>query len=405
MPETHPLKQFSWIGRDAAGQVAQGRIEAAGEAAARVLLRQRGIQAITLQPPPRAAREARQSRVRRRDIAFFTRQLGTLLKAGIPLLPALRVIGRGHDNPGFTRLIGQIHDDIASGCGLADAFLRHPKHFDALYCHMLAAGEHGGILDDMLEQLAIYQEKSLALRGKLRAAATYPAAVLLLAVGITVAMLLWVIPAFEDMFSSFGADLPALTKALIAASHGLADNSLWLGGGVLGLVAGVSIGWRRYASLRRIADHIWLRTPLFGPIVRRAILARWCRTVATLFASGVPLVDALGATSGVCGNIIYADATRRIQTAIQSGSSLTRAMTDSTCFSPLVLQMAAIGEESGTLDRMLIKVADILEDEVNRAVASMSTLIEPIIIVTLGVLIGGMVIAMYLPIFKLGQVV
>ncbi|TAL56673.1 type II secretion system F family protein [Pandoraea sp.] len=404
MPETQPLKQFSWIGRDAAGQVAQGQIEAAGEAAARVLLRQRGIQAITLQSP-RPVREARRSRVRRRDIAFFTRQLGTLLKAGIPLLPALRVIGRGHDNPGFARLIGQIHDDIASGCGLADAFLRHPKHFDTLYCHMLAAGEQGGILDDMLEQLAIYQEKNLALRGKLRAAATYPAAVLLLAVGITIAMLLWVIPAFEDMFSSFGAELPALTKNLIAASHALADHSLWLGSGVLGLVAAVSIGWRHFPSLRNLADRVWLRIPLFGAIARQAILARWSRTLATLFASGVPLVDALSATAGVCGNIIYADATRQIQTAIQSGAALTRAMTDSACFSPLVLQMAAIGEESGTLDRMLIKVADILEDEVSRAVASMSTLIEPIIIVTLGVLIGGMVIAMYLPIFKLGQVV
>ncbi len=392
---------YEWEGRDRQGRPASGEIRAAGEHQAQASLRRQGITPTRI----RKRRPGRGGAVKPRDIALFTRQLATMMKAGVPLLQAFDIVGRGNAKPQVTRLLSDIRADVETGTSLSAAFRKFPQHFGDLYCNLVEAGEAAGILEAILDRLATYLEKVQAIRSKVRSALMYPVAVLLVALVVMAVIMVFVIPSFKDVFSSFGAQLPAPTRFVIALSEALVQHG-WLalilltGGAVAGLRA-----WRRSPRLQSLADRALLRVPVFGPLVVKAVVARWTRTLATLFAAGVPLVEALDSVGGAAGNSLYLEATRQIQKDVSSGSSLTAAMTQARVFPTMVLQMCAIGEESGSLDHMLNKAADFYESEVDDTVAGLSSLLEPMIIVFLGVLVGGIVVSMYLPIFQLGQVV
>ena len=392
---------FEWEGKDRKGKVFTGEMRAETQNDVHGVLRKQGISVTKL----KRRRPARGRKITEKDITFFTRQLATMLKAGIPLLQAIDIIGRGHVNPNFTRLLNDIRFDIESGSSMAQAFRRHPRYFDSLYCNLIDAGEQGGILESLLDNLSLYKEKTIALKSKIRSAMIYPIAVLAVAFAVLVVLMLFVIPAFKDVFSSFGANLPTPTLLVIAMSDFFTDYwYLILGIPILAIVLYVR-ALRSSEKVQRITDRFLLRLPIFGPLLRKATIARWTRTLATMFAAGTPLVESMDSVAGAAGSWVYHDATLEIRQAVSIGTSLTNAMQATHVFDNMVLQMAQIGEESGSLDNMLTKVAEFYEREVDDAVAAISSLIEPIIIVVLGVLIGGMVIAMYLPIFKLGQVI
>jgi type IV pilus assembly protein PilC len=343
--------------------------------------------------------------VKQKDIAIFTRQLATMMKAGVPLLQAFDIVGRGATNPRLSKLLSDIRADVETGTSLSSAFRKHPAHFDALYCNLIEAGEAGGILEALLDRLAIYQEKTLALKGKIKSALMYPIAVLVVAFIVLVVIMIKVIPAFKDVFKSFGADLPAPTLIVIAMSEFFVAwwwviFGVMIGGGYMFLQT-----WRRSPKMQMVMDRLLLRIPLFGPLIDKSVIARWTRTLATMFAAGVPLVEALDSVAGAAGNAVYAEATHKIQRDVSTGSALTTSMQTTGVFPNMVLQMSAIGEESGSLDHMLSKAAEFYEEEVDEMVKGLSSLMEPMIIVILGTLIGGIVVAMYLPIFKLGAVV
>ena len=392
---------FEWEGRDKNGKVVRGETRAGGEAAVSASLRRQGI----LLTKVKKRRTSGGTRVKQKDIALFTRQLATMMKAGVPLLQAFDIVGRGATNPRLTKLIGEVRADVETGTSLSAAFRRHPKHFDALYCNLVEAGEAGGILEALLDRLAIYQEKTIALKSKIKSALMYPVAVLVVAFVVLVVIMVKVIPAFKEVFSSFGADLPAPTLAVIAISEFFVD--WWL------IVLGIMIGggyvfyqsWRRSPAMQMVMDRLALRLPLFGDLINKSVIARWTRTLSTMFAAGVPLVEALDSVAGASGNAVYAEATQRIQRDVSTGSALTTAMLSTNTFPNMVIQMASIGEESGSLDHMLGKAAEFYEEEVDDMVKGLSSLMEPLIIVILGTIIGGIVVAMYLPIFKIGAVV
>ncbi len=392
---------FEWEGRDKNGKIVRGEIRAGGEAAVSASLRRQGI----LLTKVKKRRSSGGSSVKQKDIALFTRQLATMMKAGVPLLQAFDIVGRGATNPRLTKLLGDIRGDVETGTSLSAAFRKHPMHFDALYCNLVEAGEAGGILEQLLERLAIYQEKTIALKNKIKSALMYPVAVLMVAFVVVVVIMIKVIPAFKEVFSSFGADLPTPTLLVIAMSEFFV--AYWI------LIFGVLIGggymfmqtWRRSVKMQMVMDRLALRIPVFGALINKSVIARWTRTLATMFAAGVPLVEALDSVGGASGNAVYAEATQKIQRDVSTGSALTTAMQSTGVFPNMVIQMASIGEESGSLDHMLSKAAEFYEEEVDDMVKGLSSLMEPIIIVVLGTIIGGIVVAMYLPIFKIGQVV
>ena len=392
---------FEWEGRDKNGKVVRGEIRAGGEAQVSANLRRQGI----LLTKAKKRRTSGGSSVKAKDIALFTRQLATMMRAGVPLLQAFDIVGRGATNPRLTKLLADIRADVETGTSLSAAFRKHPMHFDALYCNLVEAGEAGGILEALLERLAIYQEKTLALKSKIKSALMYPIAVLTVAFVVVVVIMIKVIPAFKDVFSSFGADLPAPTLMVIAISEFFV--AWWL------VILGVMIGggymfmqtWRRSVKMQMVMDRLLLRMPIFGALINKSVIARWTRTLSTMFAAGVPLVEALDSVGGAAGNAVYAEATLKIQRDVSTGSALTPSMQATGVFPNMVIQMASIGEESGSLDHMLAKAAEFYEEEVDDMVKGLSSLMEPIIIVVLGTLIGGIVVAMYLPIFKIGQVV
>jgi type IV pilus assembly protein PilC len=328
-----------------------------------------------------------------------------MLKSGVPLLQAFDIVGKGHDNPAVARLLFDIKTDVETGSSLAQSFRKFPLYFDDLYCNLLGAGEAAGILDTLLDRLATYKEKIQAIKSKIKSALFYPVSIIVVAFVITAVIMIFVIPAFKELFTNFGADLPTPTLVIIAISDFFV--AYWwaifsvIGGGVYGFF----YTWKRSKVMQRHMDQLMLKIPVFGPLVRKASIARWARTLSTMFAAGVPLVEAFDSVAGAAGNAVYFDATKDIQREVTSGASLTVAMQNTEVFPSMVLQMVAIGEESGALDSMLSKVADFFEAEVDDAVEALSSLMEPIIMVVLGSLIGGMVVAMYLPIFKIGQVV
>ncbi len=392
---------FVWEGKNRDGKIVRGEMRAASESVIQARLRRQGIS----NPKVKKVRFKSGSAITEKDIALFTRQLATMMRSGVPLLQAFDIVGRGHSNPRVGKLLLDIKADVETGSSLSQAFRKFPLQFDALYCNLVAAGEQAGILDTLLDRLATYKEKILAIKGKIKSALFYPVAVLVVAFIITAVIMLFVIPAFKDVFKSFGADLPAPTLFVIAISDFFV--AYWwaifgiLGGGLYAFLE----SWRRSENIQMAMDRLLLRAPIFGDIVRKSVIARWTRTLSTMFAAGVPLVESLESVGGAAGNYVYKAATRQIQGEVSTGTSLTIAMQNANLFPNMVTQMVAIGEESGALDSMLSKVADFFEQEVDDAVEAMSSLMEPIIMVVLGTLIGGMVIAMYLPIFKMGAVV
>jgi type IV pilus assembly protein PilC len=392
---------YAWEGKDKTGKTVRGELRAGGEAIVNVTLRRQGIMVTKVKK--RVYRSGK--KITDKDLTMFTRQLATMMKAGVPLLQAFDIVGKGHANPSMSKLILDIRADIETGTSLNNAFRKYPRYFDPLFCNLVGAGEQAGILEDLLHRLAVYKEKTLALKSKIKSALTYPIAILAVAFIVVAVIMIWVVPAFKEVFTSFGADLPAPTLFVMAISEFFVQWWYLIFGSIFGAIYFFIESWRRSLKMQQTMDRLLLRLPIFGAVIRKATIARWTRTLATMFSAGVPLVEALDSVGGASGNAVYLDATRRIQTEVSTGTSLTVAMQNVNVFPSLVTQMVAIGEESGALDGMLGKVADFFEDEVDEAVAALSSLMEPMIMVILGVLIGGLVVAMYLPIFKLGSVV
>jgi type IV pilus assembly protein PilC len=392
---------FEWEGKDKNGKTLKGELRSPGEAAVNASLRRQGI----LVTKVKKRRTSGGGKIKRKDIAVFTRQLATMMKAGVPLLQSFDIAARGGANPRLAKLLGDIRSDVETGTSLSAAFRKHPLYFNALYCNLVEAGEAGGILETLLERLALYEEKTLALQGKIKSALIYPIAVMVVAFVVTTVIMLFVIPSFKDVFSSFGGTLPAPTLFVIAMSDIFVKYwyiifAVIFGGGYLFMQS-----WKRSEKMQVVMDRLLLRLPIFGELIRKSIIARWTRTLSTMFGAGVPLVEALDSVGGASGNAIYQQATEKIQRDVATGTGLTTSMQTTGVFPTMVLQMTAIGEESGALDHMLAKAAEFYENEVDEMVKGLSSLMEPVIIVFLGVLIGGIVVSMYLPIFKLGSVV
>jgi type IV pilus assembly protein PilC len=392
---------YIWEGIDRNNRQVRGESRAASETVVTTNLRRQGVRIVKIKRQTFRGG----SSVGEKDITFFTRQLATMLKAGVPLLQAFEIVARGHSNARFARLMMDIKGRVEAGSSLSQAFREYPAHFDALYCNLVHAGETAGMLDGILERLATYKEKILAIKSKIKSALFYPVSVVVVAIVVIWVIMIWVIPAFKQVFTSFGANLPAPTLIVMGISDFFVSY-WWLMAAIgVGTVFGFLFLQRRSAAFRYFLDRISLKLPVIGAILEKATIARWTRTLATMFAAGVPLVESLDAVAGASGNAVYIAGTRKIQTQVSTGTSLTNAMHNTGLFPTMVLQMTQIGEESGSLDGMLSKVAEFFEREVDDAVAALSSLLEPIIIVFLGVVIGGLVVAMYLPIFKLGAVV
>ncbi|WP_027469955.1 type II secretion system F family protein [Deefgea rivuli] len=392
---------FHWKGKDRTGKAVSGEMRASGEAVVKNTLRRQGINVASV----KKIRMAGGRKITELDIAMFTRQLATMLKSGVPLLTSFDIVAKGHGNPSVTKLLNEIKTDIETGSSLTQAFRKHPLQFDALYCNLVQAGEQAGILDALLARLATYKEKILGVKKKIKSAMFYPTAIIVAAFVITAVIMIFVIPAFKDLFSSFGADLPAPTQFVIAVSDIFTSYWYIIFGGIFGGFWLFMNAWRRSEAMQIFMDRLILKLPVLGEIVKNATIARWTRTLATMFAAGVPLVESLESVGGAAGNYIYKIATKKIQSEVSTGTSLTVAMQNANVFPNMVMQMTSIGEESGSLDAMLSKVADYYEEEVDNAVEALSSLMEPIIMVVLGTLIGGLVVAMYLPIFKMGAAV
>jgi type IV pilus assembly protein PilC len=392
---------FSWEGKDKNGRIVRGEMRTSGEAVVQATLRRQGVMVTKV----KKQKMSRGHKISDKDIALFTRQLATMMKAGVPLLQAFDIGIKGSSNPSLARLLNDVRNDVETGSSLSQAFSKHPVHFDKLFCNLVGAGEQAGILDSLLDRIATYKEKILAIKSKIKSALFYPIAVVVVAFVVVAVMMLFVIPEFKNVFTSFGADLPAPTLIVIAMSDAFVANWYIFIGLLVGAILTISYLYKRSTAMQIAVDRIVLQLPVVGDIIRKATVARWARTLSTMFAAGVPLVEALDSVGGAAGNYVYLTATRQIQTEVSTGTSLTVSMQNASVFPTMVVQMVAIGEESGQLDSMLSKVADFFEQEVDDAVAGLSTLLEPIIMVFLGVVIGGLVVAMYLPIFKLGQVV
>jgi len=392
---------FEWEGKDKNGKVVRGEMRAGGEAMVSSSLRRQGI----LVSKVKKRRMSGGKSIQQKDIAIFTRQIATMMRAGVPLLQSFDIVARGSTNPRVTKLLSDIRSDIETGTSLSSAFRKHPLYFDALYCNLVEAGEAAGILETLLERLALYQEKTLEIKRKIKSALIYPVAVLVVAFVVVAVIMIFVIPAFKEVFTSFGADLPAPTLFVMGMSE-IFVKYWWL---IFGVIIGGTYfffqAWRRSEKMQKAMDRLLLRLPVFGSLIYKSAVARWTRTLATMFAAGVPLVEALDSVGGAAGNAVFAEATEQIQKDVSTGTALTASMQSVGIFPVMVLQMAGIGEESGSLDHMLSKAAEFYEAEVDEAVKGLSSLLEPIIIVVLGTVIGGIVVSMYLPIFKLGQVV
>ena len=397
------IKEFNfvWEGKDRSGKLIKGELRAKGEAIVNATLRRQGVMVTKI----KKQRAGGGGKVTEKDVTLFTRQMATMMKAGVPLLQAFDIVGKGHSNPAVARLLMELKTEVETGSSLATAFRKYPLHFDALFCNLVQAGEQAGILETLLDRLASYKEKILAIKSKIKAALFYPIAIIVVAFVITAGIMIFVIPAFKQVFTAFGADLPTPTLVVMAISDGFVKYWYLIFGGIGGGVYGFFALWRRSVPVQIAMDRLMLRMPVFGDLVKKSTIARWTRTLSTMFAAGVPLVEALESVGGASGNYVYVLATKQIQQEVSTGTSLTVSMQNSGIFPNMVIQMVSIGEESGALDSMLGKVADFFEAEVDDAVEALSSLMEPMIMVVLGTLIGGMVIAMYLPIFKMGQAV
>lgn len=392
---------FEWEGKDKGGKQVRGEIRAAGETQVKTALRRQGVLPSKIKKRSMRGGKA----IKPKDISIFTRQLATMMKAGVPLLQAFDIVGRGNPNGNVTKLLNDVRVDVEAGTSLSSAFRKYPLYFNTLYCNLVEAGEQAGILEGLLDRLAVYMEKTEAIKSKIKSALMYPISVLVVAFVVVAVIMIFVIPAFKEVFANFGADLPAPTLFVIAISEVFVAFWWLIFGSIGGGLYFFMQAWKRSVKMQNVMDRILLKVPIFGVLVEKSCIARWTRTLATMFAAGVPLVDALDSVGGASGNALYADATVKIQQEVSTGTSLTAAMTNANLFPTMVLQMCSIGEESGSVDHMLGKAADFYEAEVDEMVAGISSLMEPIIIVILGSVIGGIVVAMYMPIFKMGQIV
>jgi type IV pilus assembly protein PilC len=393
---------FAWEGTDKKGKPVKGEMSAPGASVVHTMLRRQGITVLKVK---KQGGLKKGKKVTEKDISLFTRQLAVMMKAGVPLLQSFDIVSRGHSNPAVSKLLSDIKADIETGSSMSQAFRKYPLYFDSLYCNLVNAGEQAGIIDTVLDRLATYKEKILAIKGKIKSALFYPISILVVAFVITAIIMIFVVPAFKELFTNFGADLPAPTLVVMAISDFFVAYWYAIFGSIYGALWFFFYTWKRSKKMQYFMDRLSLQLPVFGPVIEKATIARWTRTLSTMFAAGVPLVEALDSVGGAAGNALYFDATKKIQSEVSTGTSLTVAMQNSNLFPNMVLQMVAIGEESGALDSMLSKVADFYEAEVDDAVDALASLMEPMIMVILGTLIGGLVVAMYLPIFKMGQVV
>ncbi|RLJ67775.1 type II secretion system F family protein [Sulfurisoma sediminicola] len=392
---------FAWEAKDKGGKIVRGEMHATTETVVNSMLRRQGLLPVKV----RKQRIKGGGKVTDKDITLFTRQLATMMKAGVPLLQSFDIVGKGHSNPAVGKLLLSVKTDVETGSSLAAAFRKYPLYFDKLFCNLVAAGEQAGILEQLLDRLATYKEKTQAIKAKIKGALFYPVAIMVVAFLVTAVIMIFVVPAFKEVFKSFGGDLPGPTLVVIAISDYFVANWYVIFGAVGGAIYTFFYTWKRSKAMQIFMDRLALKLPVFGDVILKGTVARWTRTCSTMFAAGVPLVEALDSVGGASGNYVYESATRQIQAEVSSGTSLTVAMQNANVFPNMTIQMVSIGEESGQLDSMLSKVADFYEQEVDDAVASLSSLMEPIIMVFLGGLIGGLVVAMYLPIFKLGAVV
>ena len=392
---------YEWEGKDRNGKQVRGETRASGENQVRASLRRQGVTPTKL----KRRRTGGGGSIKPKDMAIFTRQLATMMKAGVPLLQAFDIVGRGNPNPRVTRLLNDIRTDVETGTSLSVAFRKFPLYFDNLYCNLVEAGESAGILDQLLDRLAVYMEKTEAIKSKIKSALMYPITVLIVAFVVVSVIMIFVIPSFKEVFANFGGELPMPTLMVIALSEFFIKYWYLIFGGIGGGVYFFMESWKRNEKMQNVMDRVMLKLPIFGTLVEKSCIARWTRTLSTMFAAGVPLVEALDSVGGASGNSVFARATVKIQHEVSTGTALTVAMTNVNLFPSMVLQMCSIGEESGSIDHMLGKAADFYEAEVDDMVAGISSLMEPIIIVVLGTVIGGIVVAMYLPIFKLGAVV
>nr|MBS0021575.1 type II secretion system F family protein [Gammaproteobacteria bacterium] len=406
MPQTAAkAMMYTWEGADKSGKRVKGEISGTSDALIKATLRRQGISPLKVKKKPKPLLGGGRKKITTKDIAIFSRQMATMMSAGVPLVQSFEIVGRGHENPAMQDLILTIKGDVEAGNPLADALGKHPLYFDDLYVNLVRAGEAGGILETLLEKIATYKEKTEAIKSKIKKALFYPTAVLVVAFIITAILMIFVIPQFAELFQGFGADLPALTQLVINLSDIFVARWYLIFGAIGLAVWGFITGKRRSAAFRRLLDRVSLKLPIFGSLLVKASVARFARTLSTLFAAGVPLVEAMSSVAGATGNAVYEEASLRIRDEIATGTQLQVAMRQTGLFANMVVQMVAIGEESGSVDSMLAKVADFYEREVDDAVDAMSSLMEPLIMAVLGTLIGGLVIAMYLPIFKMGQVV
>ncbi|MBP9217663.1 MAG: type II secretion system F family protein [Sterolibacterium sp.] len=400
--EDKKIKEYSfiWEGKDKTGKLVRGEMRAGGETLVRSTLRRQGVMVTKI----KKQKLGKLGKVTEKDITLFTRQLATMMKAGVPLLQAFDIVGKGNSNPAVGKLLNNIRTDVETGSSLNQAFRKYPLYFDALFCNLVGAGEQAGILDALLDRLATYKEKIQAIKSKIKSALFYPISIIVVAFIIVAVIMIFVIPQFKAIFTSFGADLPAPTLLLISLSDAFVEYWYIIFGAIGGGLYSFLQAWKRSKALQISMDRLLLKLPVFGDLIRKATIARWTRTLSTMFAAGVPLVEALDSVAGAAGNHVYYIATVAIKGEVSTGQNLTVAMQNTNLFPNMVIQMVSIGEESGQLDAMLSKVADFYEAEVDDAVEALSSLMEPMIMVVLGTLIGGMVVAMYLPIFKLGAV-
>lgn len=394
------LPLYIWAGVDRNGRKVHGEMRAEGDAAIKTALRKQGYNKLIV----KKQKVKRARKINEKDLTLFTRQLSTMLKSGVPLLQALDIVGKGHDNPSVGNLLSTIKSDIEVGNTLTEALRKHPKYFDALYCNLVEAGESAGILETVLDRLAVYKEKILGVKSKIKSALFYPTAIIVVAFVIVAVIMIWVIPAFKELFSSFGADLPLPTKIVMDLSDVFVAYWWAIFGGIAGAFIGGRSMFKKSLKLQHMFQRYLLKAPVFGNLVYKGALARWSRTLATMFAAGVPLVEALESVGGATGNIVFEQATNEIRNKVSVGTTLTQALVEATVFPNMLIQMTQIGEEAGALDSMLNKVADFYEAEVDDAVAALASLMEPMIMAFLGVIIGGLVVALYLPIFKMGSV-
>ena len=396
---------FVYKGKDKKGVASKGEINALSEAAAKVALRKMGIRVLSIKKKPKSLFSAKSKPITTTDICFFARQMSTMLNAGVPLVQSFDIIGKGHENPSMSELILGIKDNVEAGDTFGEALLKEPLHFDALFCNLVEAGEQAGVLESLLDKIATYKEKSESMRAKIKKALTYPIAVIAVAFIVSAVLLIFVVPVFDEVFASFGAELPGFTQMVVRMSEWMQVNWWIVIGSVFGFSKIYGFFFKRSKEFRDFIDRTMLKMPIIGEIIEKSAIARFARTLATMSAAGVPLIEALDSVAGACGNIVYYNAVKEMQAAVSEGQSLQFSMVQANVFPHMAIQMVAIGEESGAIDGMLDKVADYFEEQVDNLVDNLSALMEPFIMVILGTLVGGLIVAMYLPIFSMGAAV